>query len=82
LVSETGGSPTLDIEEQIARIRLAQEETRKAQEETRKFVAEQHKLQAEGDKFKRETLLAPVIAAVALVGGVLGAATFLAKFVP
>jgi hypothetical protein len=82
LVGETGGSPTLDIEAQIARIRLAQEETRKAQEETRKFVAEQHKLQAEGDRFKRETLLAPVIEAVALVGGVLGAATFLAKFVP
>ena len=44
----------LDIQEQVARIE-------RAQEETRKFVAEQHYLIAEAAKLERDRRLAPII---------------------
>ena len=52
-MSATTASP-LDIQEQVARIE-------RAQEETRKFVAEQHKLIAEAAKLERDRRLAPII---------------------
>lgn len=81
-------TPTqLDIEEQIERIRRARIESdrfaiemQKLAAETIKLGAEGGKLEAEKRKFNRETVLAPLIAAVALVGGVLGTASFLARF--
>jgi hypothetical protein len=58
----------LEMEEQVALIR-------RAQEETRKFVAEAHKLAAEATKMQRErawlpvTGIATVAGAAAVVGG-------------
>lgn len=79
----------LNLRDEIARIDRNRAESEKLQEETRKFVAEQHKLlaeagklNAEGRKFNRDTLLAPLLAAIALIGGVLGVASFLARFLP
>ncbi len=62
-MSATTPQPTLDIQEQIARIQ-------RSQEETNKFVAEQHKLMAEGDKYRRDRFLAPVLVAAAVSGAV------------
>ena len=62
----------LDMSEQIARVV-------RMQEETLKFVAEQHKLMAETAKLNRDRYLAPVLAIVTVIGGVLGLASFLAK---
>jgi hypothetical protein len=57
-------------------------------EETRKFVAEQHKLMEEAYKFTAETRkldrdrwLAPALAIAAVVGGLLGTASFIAKVI-
>ena len=66
------GHRDLDLNEQIARVI-------RMQEETMKFVAEQHKLMAEAAKLNRDRYLAPVLAVVTVVGGLLGLATFLAK---
>ena len=49
-----GAPGTLDIQEQVARIE-------RAQEETRRFVAEQHKLIAEAAELERAPRLAPII---------------------
>lgn len=61
---------TMDIQEQVARIE-------RAQEETRKFAAEAHKLTAEARKLTRDAILAPVqvgfagmAAGAALVGAI------------
>lgn len=62
----------LDLEEQVSRIR-------RSNEETRKFVAEQHKLMAEAAKFQRDTTVAPWLAAGAVAGGILTAATLLMR---
>ena len=60
----SASSPTLDIQEQIARIE-------RAQEETRKFAAEQHKLMAEAQKLNRDRFWVPVLAvAAAIAAGV------------
>jgi hypothetical protein len=64
----------LDLDEQVARIELAQAETRK-------FVAEVYKLMAEGQKLSRDRWLAPVLAIAAVIGGLLGVASFIAKLV-
>jgi FtsZ-binding cell division protein ZapB len=85
----------LDIREQIARIDRARAETEKLAEETRKYVQEAHKLQAERDKMaveamklsseqrklERDRWLAPVLAVVTVIGGILGIASFIAKVV-
>lgn len=52
---------SLDIQEQIVRIK-------RAQQESDKFVAEQRKLMAEADKLRRDRFLAPILAAGALGG--------------
>lgn len=62
---------SLDLQEQIARIN-------NQQEEARKFAAEQHKLAAEASKLDRDRFYAPWLAFAAMLGGVLGLATFVA----
>jgi len=52
---------------------------RRMNAETEKFVAEQRKLIAEAAKLDRERWLAPVLAIAAVVGGLLGTASFVAK---
>lgn len=52
---------TMDIQEQIARIE-------RAQEETRKFVAEQHKLTAEAAKLARDAKFIPANLVVTIMG--------------
>lgn len=52
---------TMDIQEQIARIE-------RAQEETRKFVAEQHKLTAEAAKLARDVKFIPANLVVTIMG--------------
>jgi hypothetical protein len=66
------GPAGLDLSEQIARVA-------RRQEEARKFAAEQHKLMAEAAKLNRDRHLAPSLAVVAVIGDVLGRASFLAK---
>jgi hypothetical protein len=64
----------LDIDELISRIEGQQAETRK-------FVAARSKLQAEALKLNRDRRLAPVLAVAAVIGGLLGVASFIAKVV-
>jgi ElaB/YqjD/DUF883 family membrane-anchored ribosome-binding protein len=73
-MSATGaGAPDLlDLQEQIARIALAQEETRKFVSEQHKLLAEQSKLAAEAAKLDRDRRLSPWLAFVAIAGGVGG----------
>jgi hypothetical protein len=63
----------LDIREQIARID-------RAREETLKFTAEQHKLTAEAAKLGPDRLLAPWLAIVGLIGGVITVASTIARW--
>jgi hypothetical protein len=63
----------LDIREQIARID-------RAREETLKFTAEQHKLTAEAAKLGRDRLLAPWLAIVGLIGGLIAIASTIAHW--
>lgn len=74
-------SDTLDIREQIARIDRAIAETGKLQAETTKFAAEQQKLTSESQKLNRERWLSPVLATAAVIGGLLGTASFIAKII-
>ena len=67
-------SPQLDLREQLIRID-------RAMAESQKFQAEREKLLAEAAKFNRERWLAPVLAIAAVIGGLLGAATFIAKLI-
>ena len=70
---------SLDLRAVLARIDRDLAESAKLRGETEKFVAEQRKLAAEARKFDRERWLAPVLAIAAVVGGLLGAATFIAR---
>ncbi len=88
------GDP-LDLRAEIARIDRDRAETQKLQAETNKFVAEQQrlmaeslklaaeqsKLQAEARKLERDRWLAPALAIAAVVGGLLGVASFIAKLI-
>ena len=53
----------------------------RAQADTRKFSAEMNKLAAEAQKFNRDRWLAPFLAIAAVIGGLLGTASFIAKLV-
>ena len=64
----------LDLRAEIARIDRERAETAKLTEEARKFIAEARKLD-------RDRWLAPLLAIVATVGGLLGIATFLAHVI-
>jgi len=61
----------LDLRAEIARIDRERAETAKLTEEARKFIAEAR-------KFDRDRWLAPMLAVVTVLGGMLGAATFIA----
>jgi hypothetical protein len=63
----------LDLREQIARID-------QLREEALKFVAEQHKLTAEAAKLGRDRLLAPWLAIVGLIGGLIAIASTIARW--
>jgi hypothetical protein len=63
----------LDLREQIGRID-------KMREETLKFTAEQHKLMAEAAKLGRDRLLAPWLAIVGLIGGLIAIASAIARW--
>lgn len=78
---ESSGLPDIDLREQIVRIDRAIAESEKLREESRKFIAEQHKLAAEAAKLDRERWLAPALAIAAVIGGLLGAASFIAKLI-
>ncbi|MBY4639232.1 hypothetical protein K6L44_04280 [Gluconacetobacter entanii] len=56
----------MDFQEQVARIKMMQEETRK-------YVAEQHKLMTKTAKLNRDRWLAPLVVVSSLGGGVLAA---------
>ena len=58
--------PTLDLQEQIARIDRNQAEIGKLLAEQPKLYAEHRKLVAEADKLRRDRFLAPVATAAAV----------------
>lgn len=62
----------LDIRAEIARIDRDRAETSKLTEEAQKFIAEQRKLIAEGRKLDRDRWLAPLVAASAFGGAIIG----------
>ena len=64
-----------------ARIDRDLAESSKLRAESEKFIAEQRKLIAEAMKLNRDRWLAPVLAIAAVVGGMLGVASFVAKIV-
>jgi len=64
----------LDLREQLVRID-------RAMSENQKFQAEREKLLAEAAKLNRDRWLAPVLAIAAVIGGLLGTATFVAKVI-
>jgi hypothetical protein len=92
-MSETQAEP-LDIRAVIARIDRDIAETSKLRSESEKFVAEQRKLiseliklaseqtklDAEARKLNRDRGLAPWLAVVGLIGGLLAIANFAATF--
>jgi len=63
----------LDLHEQIAQID-------RMREETLKFTAEQHKLTALAAKLGRDRLLAPWLAIVGLIGGIITVASAIAHW--
>jgi ElaB/YqjD/DUF883 family membrane-anchored ribosome-binding protein len=56
-------------------------ELRRMNEETKKFIAEREKLFAEANKFNRERYWQPALAIAAVIGGLLGVASFIAKII-
>jgi hypothetical protein len=64
----------LDLREQLTRID-------RAMAETQKFASEQRKLDAEARKLDRDRWLAPALAIAAVIGGMLGTASFIAKLI-
>ena len=71
----------LNLHEQIIRIDRALAESQKFQAESQKLQAEREKLFAEAAKLNRDHWLAPVLAIAAVVGGLLGVASFIAKLI-
>ena len=90
-MSEMAAEPkdsSLWLEQQLAQVARAREETRKfleeghkLQAETMKLHAEALKLDAEAMKLHRDRGLAPWLAIVGLVGGLLAIANFALRFV-
>ena len=64
----------LNLREQLIRID-------RAIAESQKFQAEREKLLAEAAKLNRDHWLAPVLAIAAVIGGLLGTASFIAKVI-
>jgi hypothetical protein len=65
-------SDSFDLEEQIARIRRAREESEKFVAEQKKLTAEHDKLFAEALKLQRDRLLSPWLLIAATIGGLGG----------
>lgn len=70
-----------DLRGALARIDRDLAESAKLRGETQKFVAEQQKLFAEARKLDRDRWLAPALAVAAVIGGLLGAASFIARLI-
>ena len=70
----TEDMPALDLREQLIRID-------RALAESQKFQAEREKLLAEAQKLNRDRWLAPMLAVAAVIGGLLGVASFIAKLI-
>jgi len=66
-----------DLEEQLARIRRSNEETRKFVAEQHKLMEEASKLTAEAAKLNRDRKLAPLVLLGSLWAALIGAATSL-----
>ncbi len=79
-MSETRKDP-IDLRSILARIDRDLAESGKLRSEQRKLDAEQRKLDAEQRKLSRDHWLAPVLAIAAVIGGLLGVASFIAKVV-
>lgn len=71
----------LDLRAEFARIDRDRAESAKLREESNKFIAEQRKLIAEAEKMTWDRRLAPFLAVAAIIGGLLGAASFIARFI-
>ena len=65
----------LTIDELVSRIERQQAETRKFVSETLKLAAEADKLRAEEKKLGRDRVLAPWLAIVGLIGGLIAIAS-------
>jgi len=70
----TDDIPALNLREQVIRID-------RALAESQKFQAEREKLLAEAQKLNRDRWLAPMLAVAAVIGGLLGVASFIAKLI-
>ena len=70
-------SDTLDIQEQVARIRRSQAESDKFAAAQRKLMEASHKLFEEGLKFRSDRLVQPIVATAALLGGLGGIVTLI-----
>ena len=79
-MSDAARDPT-DLQAIHARIDRDLAESSKLRAESEKFVAEQRKLIAEALKLNRDRWLAPVLAIAAVVGGILGVSSFIAKII-
>lgn len=69
----------IDLRAELARIDRDRAETGKLLAEQLKFSAEQLKLRAEAEKLTWERWASPTLAIAAVFGGLLGAATFIAR---
>lgn len=69
-----------DLERAIAGIQRSREETTKFIREAHKLQAEAAKLDAEAMKLRRDRGLAPWLAVVGLIGGLLAIANFVSRF--
>jgi hypothetical protein len=74
----TEGREAIDLQAIVARIERDLAESRKLREESEKFVAERRKLDSESLKLDRDRWLAPALAIAAVIGGLLGVASFIA----
>jgi hypothetical protein len=70
----------LDLEAILAQIARAREETLKFTAEQHKLMAEADKLRAEEKKLGRDRLLAPWLAIVGLIGGIITIASTIARW--
>jgi hypothetical protein len=70
----------LTIDELISRIERQQAETRKFVNEAFKLAAEADKLRAEEKKLGRDRLLAPWLAIIGLIGGIITIASTIARW--
>jgi hypothetical protein len=85
-MSDMTGSP-IEMRAILARIDRDLAEQRKLREQSNKFIAEQHKLMAEAEKLRaeerklgRDPFLAPWLAIVGLIGGLISIASLISRW--